>query len=116
MGYMKRLWEEQIARGFDFVGDKYVCADCFNDYAIRKFINDNAKEKVCSYCGAHSSEPIAAYIDEIIGFIVEGIESEWGDPDNEGVPYETAEGGYQGKVIDSYDLIKDEIWDELEIR
>jgi len=116
MGFAKELRQQEQDQGFHFVGDKYVCADCFGDYAIRKFIDDNAEAKTCSYCGNSSSRPIAAHMDRVMGFILEGIEFEWGDPDNEGVPYETAEGGYQGKVIDSYDLITDEIWDELEIK
>ncbi len=115
MGFAKSLWEQQQTQGFYFAGDKYVCADCFGDYAIRKFIDNNSEAQICNYCGANSSKPIAAHMDKVMAFILEGIESEWGDPDNEGVPYETAEGGYQGKVIDSYDLITDQIGDELEI-
>lgn len=115
MGFAKSLWEQEQNQGFYFVGDKYVCADCFGNHAIRKFIDNNAEAQTCSYCGSSSSQPIAAHIDKVMAFILEGIEFEWGDPDNEGVLYETAEGGYQGRVIDSYDLIVDEIWDELEI-
>jgi hypothetical protein len=37
------------------------------------------------------------------------IRQEWGDPDNEGVPWESAEGGYQGNVIDSWDLFSEEL-------
>jgi len=116
MGFAKELWQQQQDQGFDFVGDKYVCAECFGDCVIQEFIDDNAEAKTCSYCGNSSSRPIAAHMDTVMAFILEGIEFEWGDPDNEGVLYETAEGGYQGKVIDSWDLITDEIWDELEIR
>lgn len=115
MGFAKRLLEQQEAQGFNFVGDKYVCEGCFGDYAIQEFIRENAEEQRCSYCGASSSEPIAAHMDKVMVLIVEGIKSEWDNPDSQGVPYESAEGGYQGKVIDSYDLITDEIWDELEI-
>jgi hypothetical protein len=116
MGFAKELWQQEQDQGFHFVGDKYVCAGCFGDYAIQKFVDDNAEAKTCSYCGNSSSWLIAGHMDTVMAFILEGIEFEWGDPDNEEVPYETAEGGYQGKVIASYDLITDEIWDELEIR
>lgn len=103
-----------MRRRFQSVGDKYVCANCFDDYAIREFINDNADEKKCSYCGIISSKPIAADMDEVIRFMLEGIEFEFGHPDNEGVPYESAEGGYQGEVFDTYDLLTYEIQLEIE--
>jgi len=115
MGFAKELLAQQEAQGFNFVGSKYVCGNCFGDYAIREFIEENAEKRRCSYCGTSSSKPIAAHMDRVMALIVEGIRSEWGDPDNEGIPYESAEGGYQGKVVDSYDLVTDELADELEI-
>jgi hypothetical protein len=115
MGFAKHLLEQQEAQGFNFVGDKYVCSNCFGDYAIREFIGENAERRKCSYCGLSSSKPIAAHMDKVMALIVEGIRFEWRDPDDVGVPFESAEGGYQGKVIDSYDLIMDEIVDELGI-
>jgi hypothetical protein len=54
-------------------------------------------------------------MDSVMAFIVEGIRFEWSDPDSEVIPYESTEGGYQGKVVDSYDLVTDEIGDELGI-
>ncbi len=110
MGVMKAWKMEQEERGYWSVGDKYVCADCFDDYAISQFITDHAVEKKCDYCGQTSSRRrIAAPMDDVIGHIVEGIKYEWGQPDNEGVPYESAEGGYQGEVIDNWELLFDEL-------
>lgn len=106
MGRAKERHMAELARGFYPVGDKYACENCFDDYAICEFIKANADEKECGYCGRRSTEPIAAHIDGVIEFILEGIKTEWGDPNNEGVPWE---GGWVGKVIDSYDLIVDEI-------
>ena len=108
MGFMKEWRMEQQARGYFFVGDKYVCSECFDDYAICQFIEDRAQSPKCDYCGKSSDDSsslIAAPIDEVVGFIVEGLESEWSDPDDEYVPYESAEGGYQAEVRDSYDLL-----------
>lgn len=40
----------------------------------------------------------------------ESIRTEWGDPNNEGVPWESREGGWQlGPVLDTWDLVDDEI-------
>ena len=109
MGRMKEWLMEQQERGYYHVGDKYVCKECFYDDAIQRFIEQHATEKGCDYCGKTSRKEIAASIDEVLGLIVESVEYEWGDPNNEGVPYETAEDGWQGDVIDSWDLLFEKI-------
>jgi hypothetical protein len=89
--------------------DKYVCTQCFSDYAIKEFIGENAVDKKCSYCSNESNEPIAAPLEEVVEFIREGIETEWDNPVN-CVGWESAEGGWMGaRVIDSYDLIYEEL-------
>jgi len=89
--------------------DKYVCAECFSDYAIKEFIEQNAFSEKCSYCSNKSDEPIAAPLEEVIEFIREGLETEWDNPVN-CVGWESAEGGWMGaRVIGSYELITVEI-------
>lgn len=89
--------------------DKYVCKQCFSDYAIKEFIGENAVDKKCSYCSNESNEPIAAPLEEVVEFIREGIETEWDNPVN-CVGWESAEGGWMGaRVIDSYNLIYEEL-------
>lgn len=56
---------------------KYVCANCFKDYAIREFINSHLKRRNCAYCGRRAPQRISASFDEVLDFIVEGIRSEW---------------------------------------
>lgn len=56
---------------------KYVCANCFHDYAIREFINSHLKWRTCTYCGQTSSQRISASLGEILAFILDGIRSEW---------------------------------------
>ncbi len=84
---------------------KCICANCFEDYAIRDFIYVNAEKERCDYCRTVASKPIAAPIDKVGGFIVERIETEWGDPNDEGVPWDSGEGGWViPGVYDTYDL------------
>jgi len=96
---------------------KYVCAECFSDYAIKEFIAQNAFDKKCSYCSNESDEPLAAHLEEIIEFIREGIETEWDNPVN-CVGWESAEGGWMGaRVIGTYELLTveiEELWDTNE--
>lgn len=92
--------------------EKYVCADCFSDYAIKAFIEDNAVETYCSYCGKTSDSPISVHFSDLFGFILEGIESEWEDPANS-MGHDSGEGGYQGATVyDWYDLVT-EVIEEL---
>jgi len=56
---------------------KYVCANCFHDYAIREFINSHLKWRTCTYCGRKSSQRISASLCEVFAFMVDGIRSEW---------------------------------------
>jgi len=91
------------------MGDDYVCSYCFDDYAIKQFIRDNAGETQCSYCGSQSRKPSSAFLGDVIKFIMQGILTEYGDPDREGIPYEFAEGGYQGEVFSTGELFDDEI-------
>ncbi len=78
MGYAKA----QMEKGFSSAGDTFVCADCFEDYAIRNFIESIAENNECDYCGETSEEAVAAPIDDVIEFIVNGIESEYENPGN----------------------------------
>lgn len=63
----------------------------------------------CDFCGRKSGRPIAAPLDDVLGFIVQGLEFEWRDPNDEGIAWESADGGWQGEVLDTYDLLFDEI-------
>ncbi len=89
------------------IGDKHVCSDCFGDEGIKEFIESQAEALKCDYCGKESSEPIAADIDEVIEYIRDCISTEWGNPDDEGVPVEGGE--YVWPVKDSGDLFNYEI-------
>jgi hypothetical protein len=112
MGYWKQKMMEEQERGWSSLGEKYVCLKCFEDAALSAFVSMNAVRHKCDYCGRRSTKkPIAVRIDEVMEVIDEGIRSEWGHPDDEGVAYETAEGGYQGEVLDTYDLIYDKLED-----
>jgi hypothetical protein len=109
MGRAKAAWLEEQERGYYSIGDKYVCASCFSDYAIAGFIEENCVNDVCSYCGKTGEENIAADINEVMELIVEGLRQEWGDPNDEGMSYESAEGGWLGEVLDSWELLFDRI-------
>jgi hypothetical protein len=112
MGMAKRLFEERWERGWDSV-NKFVCGDCFNDQALQDVVGNKAEEKHCDYCGQESDDVIAAPVDAILEVIGESIRTEYGNPDDEGVPYETAEGGYQGETLSTGEVLE-EVGDPFE--
>ena len=109
MGFVKEIYMTQGKYGYHYMGDDYVCPDCFDDYAVKRFIRDNADETKCSYCGSQSRRPNSAFLGDVIKFVMQGILTEYGDPDREGIPYESAEGGYQGEVYSTSEVFDDEI-------
>jgi hypothetical protein len=114
MGRAKDWEMEQEERGWWSVPGKHVCSECFEEEFLKKFVRDHAESSECDYCGLTAEEltgdgsaVIAAPFDSIMEIIAEGLQSEWNDADSEGIPYESAEGGYQAKTYDSYDLVWD---------
>jgi HEPN superfamily RES-like protein len=114
MGRVKDWQIEQEERGWWSVPNKYVCADCFDDDYLKQVVKDNLAASACSYCGQTGEDAtgetgalIAAPFDAVMEVVAEGIHSEWNSADDEGIPYESAEGGYQADTLDSYDLVWD---------
>ena len=112
MGREKDRMIEEQERGWRSVRHKYVCADCFNDESLQRVIADNATAARCDYCDLTSEDVtgeedrlIAAPFDSVMEVIAEGIYSEWNDAGDEGIVYESAEGGYQVDTRTSYDLV-----------
>ncbi len=110
MGRAKDRLIQEMDQGWNFVSEeKFICDRCFRDVDVRAFVRGNAKAIRCSYCGRRRSYPSAAPMNAVIAFIVEGLKSEYGDPSNGCVPWESAEGGWQLPVWDTYDLFVDQL-------
>lgn len=87
-----------------------VCADCFSDYAIRRFIHENSYTDACTYCGAQSEEPIASSLEDVVGFINDGLLREYEMIDDGGVPYDPEERDYMyHERYDTNDVVGDEL-------
>jgi HEPN/RES N-terminal domain 1/RES domain len=103
MGLTKRLYEEQLERGWSSLG-KYICADCLASAPLKEVVAENVEGVHCDYCDRVAAEPIATDTDILMTHIGESFRSEYTDPANV-LPYETAEGGYQGEWFDTDDLV-----------
>lgn len=104
MGRAKAWQLEQWERGYDEAeGD--ICGECVSDPALKKWIADNAEARTCRFCGTESDEPIAASFDHFVGIVLIGVGFDWNHPDDEGILYISAEGGYQASVADTWDVL-----------
>jgi hypothetical protein len=83
-----------------------VCGDCIGDPVLAELISRIASEVECKYCGRNSETPFSAPLGEVVEFMAEVINEEWTDPANE-LPYETREGGYQGNLLDAFELLEE---------
>jgi hypothetical protein len=109
MGIVKRMWEEEQERGYSSNEGVNVCTNCFEEYGLKQFIEGHQTGSSCSYCKVQGDHVVACELDLLIEHVVASIHLEWGNPSDEGLPYETREGGWQvAPVYDTWDLL-DEI-------
>ncbi|MCG1027611.1 RES domain-containing protein [Virgibacillus halodenitrificans] len=118
MGIHDIYLDRQREYGFTTFGNKNVCGECIDEHYIQKFIEEKAYSSFCDYCGNEDEDGsfIAADIDEVMEFIIDHLKYEWGHPDNEGVGFDSREGGYLGvSVYDGWDFAGDILCHEAEI-
>src|SRR3954467_5299432 len=95
---------------YSFSDERYVCAACVSDLVLAHEIEGALESATCSYCGA----PNAADISVVLDAIEQAITSEHTDPAEE-LPFESAEGGYQGTVLTGWDVVESlDEWTECE--
>lgn len=101
--------------------DKFVCNDHINEPVITTFIDEYSDEGTCNYCG---NKTRVALTKDVFLFIKGGVLSFYGEVNDEGMAYETDEGGFYGApMFDTRELLYDEIgldidsdrlWEDLE--
>lgn len=106
MGQAKKWAMEQNERGYGYAPGA-ICGDCVSDAALANWIATNLSSNECQFCEQSSDDPIAADFDDFVGLVLAGIRFDWSDPDDEGIEYETAEGGYQARLTDTWDIFYD---------
>jgi len=84
------MMEEDMERGFSRVEDTFVCLRCVEDDGLKAFIKDNSVRGTCSYCDGSRR---VADMNDVIEHVFNSLTLEWGEATNEGLAYETREGG-----------------------
>ncbi|MGO9361413.1 MAG: HEPN-associated N-terminal domain-containing protein [Xanthobacteraceae bacterium] len=85
---------------------EFVCGSCFSDEGLQAFCAQHAESEECDFCGATHTEAIAAPLDDVIEHISACVHNHYDDPANAGLPYESAEGGYQGPLYETYEVFE----------
>jgi hypothetical protein len=106
MGRAKDWMIQQWERGYD-EADGDICRECVSDDALADWITANVSATECTYCGATAEVPIAASFDDFVGFVLDGISFDWNNPDDEGIMYVSAEGGYMAPISDTWEVLAD---------
>ena len=96
--------KDMIEQGYDYGIKTRVCRDCIDEDGIQTFIVENSDDddSMCSYCCIDDVETCG--MGRVIGYIHECISTEWTEPANE-LPYESREGGWQGEVLTTIELL-----------
>jgi hypothetical protein len=92
--------------GYPSDPDSDVCADCFEDEGLKNYVNAHANSRKCSFCGAKSKRDIAAPLHELVEHMRSCLAQDYDNPDDAGMVYESAEGGYQGTIWDTYEFVQ----------
>jgi HEPN/RES N-terminal domain 1/RES domain len=118
MGREKDRLIEEEERGWRSVTRKLVCDSCVRDGYLSAHIAENGKPAACGYCGIAPEDANVSCIpfDDLMDLIGDGINWAYASADNEGIPYESAEGGYAfpDHMFSTYELVVDQVGLEVE--
>lgn len=104
MSFTKNVLMREAERRGHSSRARFVCGKCVNDYALAKVVEDNADRTQCDFCEERRETAFAASLLPVIEHMAECISQDYTHPANE-LPYETREGGFQGTVLDAWDLL-----------
>jgi hypothetical protein len=106
MGYWKERLQDASESRLILGATKelHVCAACFEDESLRAVVAGAISNEACSFCDSASTDGIAAPLEAVVEHISACISEYYEDP-AESLPYETAEGGYQGRTLDTWEVL-----------
>jgi hypothetical protein len=84
----------------------YVCDQCADDEYLAEAIRGAAEEEPCDFCEREGVQ--CAPLDVLIEAVQPALDHYWTDPANE-LPFESREGGYQGSVYSTREVLCEQI-------
>ncbi len=110
MGYWKNVQERLGGGNPQAYAHEYVCARCFDDEGLRGFVEGEAIQNACSFCGSKAAEPIGAPLVDVLIYIAECIGREYDIPENV-LTYDREAGDYMDKTWTTSELIEEHVGD-----
>ncbi len=106
MGRAKELMMQQQEQGWNFVDEGLTaCEQCVVDPTVKQWVAQNHADGPMCLCNGSSSKVVS--VNDLFAFINdELIRPQYEDPANV-LPWDGREGGYQGTVLSSMDLVDD---------
>ncbi len=101
MGQTKRRIDRETEHGYTSI-DSRVCNHCVSDRHIQQFVKRIGEESICDYCEKKRTKTVE--FDEFIEFILEHIDSAYGNPLDDLVDFEDAESFGIVELLDDRDL------------
>ncbi len=102
MGLMKRLMEEEDARGWRSFGG-YVCAECVGEDFLAGYVAENATANQCDFCDRAADQAIAVDSDDVMDLIGSGLYREWTHPVQ---VMGRADGEWVGTTYDAWEVLE----------
>jgi hypothetical protein len=112
MGLTKDYMERLGGGNPDACLGRPVCANCFGDEGLAQIVEGSATSNRCDFCETESDEVIAADLFDVMEHVVEVLSFHYSTAENE-LPYESAEGGYQGQWWNTMELVQEVLALEL---
>jgi hypothetical protein len=109
MSQIKRYMEEEEARAY-YTSEDNVCARCFEDEGIKRFIQERVSVRECSVCGRKSKVAIAAPADQVLAFILERLHRHYENADGN-APFDSETWDYMVETWDMEELVQEELAD-----
>ena len=111
MGSIKHYNDEMTEGGLSLFGlvGKHVCGRCLKDDGLKAFVKSHAASPACSYCERVANKPIAASMADLARFMDQRIQLEFDIPENCLGRDSESESGWSGNVMDTIDLVNDEL-------
>jgi RES domain-containing protein len=85
---------------------KHVCASCFDDEDLQGWIASNEGDPGCDFCD--DDDAPTCELDDLCEYMTDRIKQVFGFA-VEQLPYESAEGGYQGRTWTTYEVLVEEL-------
>src|SRR5262249_12211797 len=93
--------------------DQFVCRSCFGNPGLRVWVTENAIDPdefeptaTCSFCKPLARSSVLAELDGLCEYVVSCLETKYADPNDE-LPWDSGEAGWQGEVMDKYEVLED---------